>query len=102
MKHITAELEEAIRQWIRQGYTDPSETPLDDYAKEVLREVLVAAGCDPKDRAPRSINRPATEPETSEGVSMLGRTVTTERTTGKVKVRMTTRREPESRKEEQP
>lgn len=58
MKHITAELEEAIRGWLRQGYTDPSETPLDDYGKEVLREVLAAAGCDPKDRAPRSIDGP--------------------------------------------
>ena len=47
-------------------------------------------------------DRPATEPpETGEGVSIPGRTVTTQRTTGTVKVRMTTRREsPESGKEQ--
>ena len=42
-------------------------------------------------RAALAADRPATEPDTGEGVSIPGRTVTTERTAGKVKVRMTTR-----------
>ena len=34
-----AALRETIARWVRQGYTDDFETPIDDYAKRVLHEV---------------------------------------------------------------